>query len=255
MLLPEGHQQAAVDRLNLTVAAEPRAYTAGGLSSEQADHRADTELENGLDEQQLLANGGANSVVAELEEPATKCCKSQIHLAFLFASPLMLKTSESKYYDVLPPIGFSEEFEQIKQNIEEKPIIFNYRYSVANERNLQTALRENPIGLHFSGHGFQNNEKLFQGDKKGWLKYKNKGDVLIFESENGSSEFFFTSDLKKMFEDIQKQNQMLKARNSLLMHPSQGMSLSPDGLKSSKTQGKVQERENLHDPKSKPTEL
>lgn len=219
MLMPEGHQPAALDRLNLTVAAEPRAYTAGGLSSEQADHRPDRELESALEESQLLANGGVSTgLAAELEELASKCCKSQIHLAFLFASPLMLKTSESKYYDVLPPIGFSEEFEQIKQNIEEKPIIFNYRYSVANERNLQTALRENPIGLHFSGHGFQNNEKLFQGDKKGWLKYKNKGDVLIFESENGSSEFFFTSDLKKMFEDIQKQNQMLRSRHSVLLN-------------------------------------
>lgn len=39
---------------------------------------------------------------------------AQIHLAFLFASPLMLKTSDQKYYDVLPPISFSEEFEQIR---------------------------------------------------------------------------------------------------------------------------------------------
>ena len=44
--------------------------------------------------------------------------RDQIHLAFLFASPLMLKTSDNKYYDVLPPISFAEEFEQIKQSIE-----------------------------------------------------------------------------------------------------------------------------------------
>jgi hypothetical protein len=37
--------------------------------------------------------------------------REQIHLAFLFASPLMLKTSDNKYYDVLPPISFAEEFE------------------------------------------------------------------------------------------------------------------------------------------------
>jgi len=47
---------------------------------------------------------------------------------------------------------------------------------------------------------------LFQGDKKGWLKYRDKGDVLIFENEAGSSEFFFTSDLKKMFDEIKKEN-------------------------------------------------
>lgn len=48
----------------------------------------------------------------------------------------MLKTSDNKYYDVLPPISFAEEFEQIKQSIEQKKIAFNYRYSVATSTNL-----------------------------------------------------------------------------------------------------------------------
>ena len=117
--------------------------------------------------------------------------QEKIHLAFLFASPLMLKTSDKKYYDVLPPICFSEEFAQIKKCFESKKVALNYRYSVATHKNLLTALRENPVGLHFSGHGFQNNQKLFQNDTKAWMKYKNKGDVLIFENENGSSDFFF----------------------------------------------------------------
>lgn len=87
--------------------------------------------------------------------------QQQVHMAFLFASPLMLKTSDTKYCDVLPPITFSEEWNQIKDSIEEKEIMLNYRYSVANHKNFETALRENPVGLHFSGHGFQNNEKLY----------------------------------------------------------------------------------------------
>ena len=85
----------------------------------------------------------------------------KIHLAFLYASPLMLKTSDKKYYDVLPPISFSEEFQQIKNCFDSKQVALNYRYSVGTARNLLTALRENPVGLHFSGHGFQNNQKLF----------------------------------------------------------------------------------------------
>ena len=82
--------------------------------------------------------------------------------------------------------------------MEEKEIAFNYRYSVATSSNIKKALRENPLGLHFSGHGFQNNESLYQGDKKGWNKFKNKGDLLIFENENGASDFFFTTDLKEI---------------------------------------------------------
>jgi len=120
----------------------------------------------------------------------------------------MLKTSDQKYYDVLPPINFAEEFEQIKNSIEDKQIAFNYRYSVANQKNILKSLRENPVGLHFSGHGFQNTEALFQGDKKGWMKHKNKGDVLIFENENGASDFFFTSDLKKMILEIKENRNM-----------------------------------------------
>jgi hypothetical protein len=36
------------------------------------------------------------------------------------------------------------------------------------------------------------------------LKYKNKGDVLIFENENGASDFFFTTDLQKMVKEVKK---------------------------------------------------
>lgn len=115
----------------------------------------------------------------------------------------MLKTSDSNVFNSpLPPISFSEEFEQIRTCFEEKSMAINYTYHVATQKNLLSALRQHPIGLHFSGHGFQNTEKLYNNDSKAWAKYKNKGDVLIFENESGASEFFFTSDLKEMFKEI-----------------------------------------------------
>lgn len=116
----------------------------------------------------------------------------------------MLKIPDGKFYDVLPPISFEEEFEQIRQNIDDKKIKFNYRYLVATDRNLKKALHENPAGLHFSGHGFINNETLYRGDKKSWMRNKDKGDVLLFENESGSSEFFYESEIKKLFESIKK---------------------------------------------------
>ncbi len=64
-----------------------------------------------------------------------------------------------------------------KENLE-----FNYRYLMANDGNLRECLlNDNPIGLHFSGHGFENNEKLFKTDKKAMQTFKGKGDILIFE--------------------------------------------------------------------------
>lgn len=58
-----------------------------------------------------------------------------IHLAFLFASPLILKAPlgiEVKD-KTLAPISFQQEFEQILTHIEKKKIKFLYRYLVATE--------------------------------------------------------------------------------------------------------------------------
>ena len=165
----------------------------------------------------------------------------------------MLRTSDQKYYEVLPPISFSEEFEQIKQNIEEKKIVFNYRYSVANEKNLRTALRENPIGLHFSGHGFQNNEHLYRGDKRGWAKHKNKGDVLIFENENGSSDFFFTSDLKKLFEEIQ-QHKIEKKKTADAARLAAELGENENSSRAGRTQP-LDDGDEGQEPECKPTDL
>ena len=91
--------------------------------------------------------------------------------------------------------------------MEEKGKEFAYRLLLATPTNLQKALRDNPIGLHFSGHGFLNTEKLYRKDNVGYRFNRNKGDVLIFEDENGTgaSEFFFTSQLKSLIDARQKE--------------------------------------------------
>lgn len=119
-----------------------------------------------------------------------------IHLAYLFASPLVLETSEGTHFDVLAPISFKEEFNEIISTISEQKVRFRYKYKVANEISLKECLNDNPLGMHFSGHGFENNDALFHTDKKARLRYKNRGDALIFEKKNGASDFFFESDLK-----------------------------------------------------------
>ena len=68
------------------------------------------------------------------------------------------------------------------------------------------------MGLHFSGHGFQNKEALYKDDKKTWLKYKKNGDVLIFENDQGTSEFFFEQDLVKMLSGVRAQLKILKEK-------------------------------------------
>ena len=134
-------------------AAPDRAYT--NLPHTDAEHESSNQYLMSHEQEEPGAHYGVDCCEDGHGQPNTYASPfPQVHLAFLFASPLMLKTSDQKFYDVLPPISFSEEFEQIKESIEEKNIAFNYRYSVANQKNILTALRENPVGLHFSGHGF-----------------------------------------------------------------------------------------------------
>jgi len=130
-----------------------------------------------------------------------KADKLDIHLAYLFASPLLLQTSPGSFFDCLPPISFKEEFEEILTGLEAEKIKFRYRYLMANEQNLKESLNDNPIGLHFAGHGFQNTADLFQQDKKGYSRAKGKGDVLIFEQKNGASSFFFEKDLERLLRE------------------------------------------------------
>jgi len=69
----------------------------------------------------------------------------------------VLQTSDSvKDLRPLTPISFKEELDQILNTITEsaEDKRFVYRFSVANEIMLKEALNENPLGLHFSGHGF-----------------------------------------------------------------------------------------------------
>jgi hypothetical protein len=64
----------------------------------------------------------------------------KIHLAFLFASPLMYQVSEHRIFDGVPPISFNEEFEGIISGMEKLQKKFKYRYCVANENNLLECL-------------------------------------------------------------------------------------------------------------------
>jgi hypothetical protein len=124
----------------------------------------------------------------------------KIHLAFLFASPLVMETSDGSVYDAITPISFREEFDEIISTVGSQNIKFKYRYQVANEISVKEALNDNPLGLHFSGHGFQNKKSLFRNDAKSLARARGKGDILLFEKDTGASEFFFEENLKQALE-------------------------------------------------------
>ncbi len=69
---------------------------------------------------------------------------------------------------------------------------------MATEENLNYCLGLKPLGLHFSGHGFENKQMAFSKDRGAWERDKHKGDFLMFEQENGASKNMYSSQLKEI---------------------------------------------------------
>lgn len=65
-------------------------------------------------------------------------------------------------------------------------------------------LTQNPIALHFSGHGFQNTKEFLGRD---YLLRKNEGNYLLFETEDGEGELVSE---RKLSEFISQSNTNLE---------------------------------------------
>ena len=98
----------------------------------------------------------------------------------------------------MTPIGFKEEFLNIIDCIERLKIKFRFKYEMATQNNLKDCLNQKPIGLHFSGHGFQNKIDSFSNDRDAFAKNQLKGDFLLFEQKNGASINMYASTLKEI---------------------------------------------------------
>ena len=68
---------------------------------------------------------------------------------------------------------------------------------LATSENLSLCLTENPIALHFSGHGVENNKENF-GRESAFIK--DEGNFLIFEDGEGCAQFMSEKKLTKLLE-------------------------------------------------------
>ena len=146
-------------------------------------------------------NLNRSEILSNYKPKKVKKSKIVIQLAYLFASPLVLQTSErNRIYDGLPAINFKEEYEEIFDTMVKSKLKFRVRYQMATEANLKECLNHQPIGLHFSGHGFQKTASSFAKDPEGWRKNQQKGDFLLFEQPNGASINMYETDLKQILD-------------------------------------------------------
>jgi hypothetical protein len=72
-----------------------------------------------------------------------------------------------------------------------------YRKIPATLDNLRVSLTENPIALHFSGHGIENNKKNFGKDS---IALKDEGNFLIIEDNEGCAQFLSEKKLHELLE-------------------------------------------------------
>lgn len=128
---------------------------------------------------------------------------SSLHLAFLYASPLVCKfrdqLTNQDYYKRINQIDYQREFSNVQEAISLTHNHIKYRKICATHNNFLSILSEGTFVLHFSGHGAKYDEELFPKEFNPGLN-KNLGDFLIFENDDGEAFFLPEEDLKRILE-------------------------------------------------------
>ncbi len=110
--------------------------------------------------------------------------QAKLHLAFLFSSPLIIKykdVNELKSQTIIA-IDHEKEFAGVKESFNSTGNLIRYRRIPATLDNLRVSLTENPIALHFSGHGIENNQQNFGKDS---IIFRDEGNFLVIEDNEG----------------------------------------------------------------------
>ena len=149
---------------------------------------------------------------------------SRLHLAFLFASPLVMpyKDGAETKWAPMRRIDHQKELAQVIQGLAGIKNNIRYRKICATQHNWLKIRTEGTVALHFAGHGAKNNEENFQQKvSKSTMKklgdgsvtdnahIRNEGDFLIFEDEAGISQYVSGSTLKKQLETSETELQFV----------------------------------------------
>ncbi len=114
----------------------------------------------------------------------------ELHLAFLFAGPLVTAYKDEGQVKIKPmaSLEYDKEIEQIVRNAGEACQGIKYKKCVATLDSFQQCMNEQPLALHFTGHGIRNN--AFGTERL------NEGDFLVFEDERGKAQYVSCQELK-----------------------------------------------------------
>lgn len=120
---------------------------------------------------------------------------SSYHLAFLFASPLVRRINSN--IEMIMQLDYQNEILGIERQLKGVKHEVRYKVDVATLSNFRSVIVDAPFALHFTGHGIQNDQKALGS---AYMQFKDKGDILLLEDENGMADYLFENDLKKLVE-------------------------------------------------------
>lgn len=99
-------------------------------------------------------------------------------------------------------LDYQNEISGIEKQLKGVKHEVRYKVEVATISNFRSIIADAPFALHFTGHGIQSDQKALGS---AYMQYKNKGDILLLEDENGMADYLFENDLKKLVQ-ISKAN-------------------------------------------------
>lgn len=116
----------------------------------------------------------------------------------MFASPLVRYrysfADQSTSADSIQQLNWSSEFNGIITKLNDLGVETKVR--CAQSDTLPQALLDNPIGLHFSGHGYPNTPQEV-GDLRPHVSRGREGQsCLVFETEDGEAQFITEDQLR-----------------------------------------------------------
>jgi len=133
---------------------------------------------------------------------------SKLHVVYLYASPLVVETNPQELEDNIPPIGFSHEFEEVMQSLAVLNKQLKFLFQRASFESVKEALNEEPLGIHFSCHGFKGDNSLIKKSKK--LKGHKLGDCLLFEDHLGKGVYFWETEIQKVLQEATRNRHHLR---------------------------------------------
>lgn len=72
-----------------------------------------------------------------------------------------------------------------------------FKSSVATRENFRSIITDNPVVLHFSGHGIENTAENMGDD---YMFNQEKGNILLLENESAMSNYYFEEELRSLLE-------------------------------------------------------